>query len=146
MDINSIYSNVDERIIFLKGIIRLAKADGIIADEERIFFRNVALGLKIPQSDIEKLEVSMDQNLNSPQLRSKFIIKFDNKKKCLFFLEEAIQLCFTDGVYQNEEKEEILKIATEMGVSLKSVKAIENWVKDGIQWQKQGVELLELEQ
>lgn len=145
MDINEVYESVRERVTFLKGMIRLAKVDGKIANEERIFFRNVAIGFGISQNDMEYLEAAMDENLDSKLFKSKFTINFDNKKKCLFFLKEAIQLCYADGIYQKKEKKEIINIASEMGVSNDSVKAIEQWVQEGIEWQQKGIKLLDLE-
>ena len=38
VNISEIYPNEAERVMFLRGLIRLAKADGVLEPEEVVFF------------------------------------------------------------------------------------------------------------
>lgn len=134
-------SSEKEKVEFVKGIIRLAKVDQKIALEEKSFLDELVVRIGLDSKyipEFRKLLFSKDD-------LSTIKVSFDNKKKSILFLREAIQLCKVDGEYHEKEKAEIDKIAKEMGVSANAVKEIEDWADKGIQWQKDGIKLLNLE-
>ena len=134
-------SSEKEKVEFVKGIIRLAKVDQKIALEEKSFLDELVVRIGLDSKyipEFRKLLFSKDD-------LSTIKVSFDNKKKSILFLKEAIQLCKVDGEYHEKEKAEIDKIAKEMGVSANAVKEIEDWADKGIQWQKDGIKLLNLE-
>ena len=134
-------SSENEKIAFVKGLIRLAKVDQRIALEERKFLDEIVVKIGLDSKYIPEFKEILESNDHLDSIK----ISFENRKKSILFLREAIQLCKVDGEYHEKEKAEIDKIAEEMGVSANAVKEIENWADRGIQWQKEGFELLNLE-
>ena len=134
-------SSENEKIAFVKGLIRLAKVDQRIALEEKNFLDEIVIKIGLDSKYIPEFREILESNDDLSTIK----ISFESKKKSILFLREAIQLCKVDGEYHEKEKAEIDKIAEEMGVSANAVKKIENWADCGIQWQKEGFELLNLE-
>lgn len=139
ININEIYPCEADRVMFLRGLIRLAKADGIIEPEELQYFEAAAKVLAVSEEVIQELR----KNLLDDIFTSEYLVMhFATPAQALFFLREAMQLCYADGEYAEEEQLEILNIANELGVSLKKIDEIEAWIKAGIAWREAGDELL----
>ena len=134
-------SSEDEKIAFVKGLIRLAKVDQRIALEEKNFLDEIVVKIGLDSKYIPEFREILGSNDDLSTIK----ISFESKKKSLLFLREAIQLCKVDGEYHEKEKTEIERIAKEMGVSSDAIRKIENWADRGIQWQREGLELLNLE-
>lgn len=134
-------SSENEKVAFVKGLIRLAKVDQRIALEERKFLDEIVVKIGLDS----KYLPGFRELLESKDDLSAIKVSFDKKEKSILFLREAIQLCKVDGEYHEKEKAEIDKIAKEMGISDNTVIKIEDWADRGIQWQKEGFDLLNLE-
>lgn len=139
MDINKILETKESRTNFMKGLIALAKIDGIVDENEQEFFVGAMNSLNIEDEDISKLS----DELVSPNIDKE--ISFNNKKQSLFFLKEAIQLCYCDDNYSEKEKNIIKEFAEKLNVSEKTLKSIEDWALEGYMWNKKGEKLLEME-
>lgn len=138
MILEEIYPNEKERVMFLKGLIRLSKADGQVSEEEREFFSDAAKGMGVSESSVQSLERLFINN-------QKISLEFRNKKQALFFFRDAIQLCYIDNDYSQAERDEVSQIAKELSISLENIRKIEDWVQKGMEWQAEGSTLLELE-
>lgn len=138
---NELYQTQEDKIMFMHGLIRLAKADGIVDEMEIDFFKQVAYNFGIDPDAVEQLYVEL--TTDNVELDYKEI-SFDSKKKSLFFLREAIQLCYIDSEYSEEEQLEIRNIANELDISFDAIDKIEAWVLRGFEWQKEGELLLDL--
>ena len=71
-------------------------------------------------------------------------ITFNDSKSCMFFVTQAVQLCYADGKYETSEQKEMLAICKEMGISEESLHKVEKWVEEGIEWNNRGMGLLNL--
>ena len=140
---NELYQTQEDRIMFMHGLIRLAKADGIVDETEIDFFKQAAYNFGIDPDAVEQLYIEL--TTDNVELDYKEM-SFDSKKKSLFFLREAIQLCYIDSEYSDEEQLEIRNIANELDISFDAVDKIEAWVLRGFEWQKEGELLLDLGQ
>lgn len=138
MKIYSILNTSKAKINFLKGLIRVSKSDGIIEDSEKVFFAQTAEKLGLSEAETKIINDCWECCIEDIQ------ITFDRLVEKNFFFIQAIQLCWIDGGYTKEEKEEIEKIADELSYNLKSLEAIEAWVAEGIEWNKKGDCLLKL--
>lgn len=145
MEVTDIYTNDMDRKIFLKGLIRTALVDKVVADEERIYLRSAAIGLGLKPDDVDELTAALEYDLEKPAVQEYFKVDFDTKAKKIFLLEEIIQLANIDQDYSLAERHEVRKMAKEMGISDNTVEAIEEWVHDGIEWREKGETLLQLE-
>ena len=56
-----LFQTTEAKMNFVKGLIRISKADGEISPEEQIFFIDAARGLGIPENDIAILPTVMTQ-------------------------------------------------------------------------------------
>ena len=145
MELTAMYVTEEERVSFLKGMVRLARIDGVVEEEERLFFRNLLVAMSISEENTTKLENALDADMESAEVKNYLGVSFTTKKQAIFFLEEAIQLCYIDGVYHEKEQAEIRLLTKELNVSAETLDKIEKWVQEGIAWQAKGEVLLSLE-
>lgn len=143
--LNSVYETQENKFNFVKGLIRISKCDGYISEEEVSFMKSVAIGMGLIEENIQLLQNAAEYDLSSDLGKEFFALEFETKYQSVFFLREAVQLCYIDGLYHEHEKNEIQKITEELGISLTTLKAIEDWVADGMKWRERGNALLDLE-
>ena len=145
MELVQMYVTEEERVNFLKGMVRMARIDGVVEEEERAFFKNLLIALEISADNSAKLENALDANMESAEVKSFLSVSFTTKKQAIFFLEEAIQLCYIDGIYHDKEKAEIRLLTNELNISTDTLDKVEKWVQEGIAWRAKGESLLSLE-
>ncbi len=145
MELTQMYLTEEERVNFLKGMVRMARVDGVVEEGERIFFRNLLVALAISEEDSTKLESALDADMELPEVKSYLSVSFSTKRQAIFFLEEAIQLCYIDGVYHEKERAEIRLLTKELNISVETLEKVEKWVQEGMAWQAKGELLLSLE-
>ena len=122
-----LFQTNEAKMNFVKGLIRISKADGGISPEEQTFFIDAARGLGISEEDIAMLPAVMNQK----------------EKISLCFLREALQLCMVDDEYSDAERKEIMELAQTFSIEPERVHALETWVQEGIEWKARGDKLLE---
>lgn len=137
MDIEKILIAKEAKVNFIKGLIRIAKCDGVQADEEVVFFQKAAQALGLEKEDMIELDQCWEKD-------EKIVVKFETNVEKMFFFIQAIQLCWVDNEYTNAEKQEIQSIANELGISAVALQTVENWAYEGIQWNRRGDDLLKL--
>lgn len=137
MNIKEILQTKEARISFLKGLIRLAIADGVVDEREFAFYRQAAIALELGEEDILALEkVKSDGNA--------ITLEFETDREKMFFLIQAVQLCWVDNNYSEAEQNELRSICREIAISEEALKAVEAWAQEGVEWNKRGETLLEL--
>lgn len=138
MEMRKILITRDGKINFLKGLIRLAKADGIKDENEVIFYRQAAQAMELNPQDYSEIDLLWEQDI------SEMKIFFNTNQEKMFFFIQAIQLCWIDGSYAEAEKREIYKIASELQISAAAIEKVESWVEEGMAWNRRGDNLLKL--
>ena len=138
MELTEMYRTEEDRVNFLKGIIRLARVDGVVEDSERVFFGNLLVALAISPENAAMLTRILDADLTAEETKDSLRISFAEKPQAIFFIEEAVQLCCIDGNYHEKERAEMHTLARELGVSLSLLEQIEEWVQEGMAWQARG--------
>lgn len=131
-----ILKNEIDKINYLKGLIRVSKADGVVEESEKMYFQLAATGLNLSEQIKENLQSYWEKEDGKA-------LEFTDKRIALFFLQEAIQICYVDNKYDHLEKNEIKKIAEELNIDTDSLVSIENWVEEGYKWKAKGADLLE---
>lgn len=115
------------RINFIKGLVYISKAEEIsegsngVNIEEMEALKSAMQTLSISEKEkakLEKLIYSKEINLD---------IEFDNERQSLFFIREAIQVCYAEGCYSKAEKDMIYKMGQMIGISNDKIKEIEDW-------------------
>ncbi len=122
----------EEQLSFLQLMVFIAKADGVISDEEAKFLDAHSKRLNI---DWRSLDGQSDiKDVLSP------VVQFASK---MIILMELIKLSFADGMYSKDEQKGVKLIGEILRVPPGHVDLIENWVVRGIKWAKDGEALLE---
>lgn len=131
-NLNEMITTKEEKEMLLSGLVRVMYADGKLSETEKEFLEQVSIGLDCNETDIDSLKMT-----NKP-------ITFNDSKSCMFFVTQAVQLCYADGKYETSEQKEMLAICKEMGISEESLHKVEKWVEEGIEWNNRGMGLLNL--
>lgn len=137
MEIKEILQTNEARVNFLKGLIRLAQADGVVDENEFVFYRQVAAVLELGEAEVESLERLKDGTIE-------ITVNFETDREKMFFLVQAVQLCWVDNDYSDAERKEIQDMCQEMDISVEALEKVEHWVSEGMEWNKRGEALLEL--
>jgi len=139
MNVADVLNDLSSKKSFLIGLVFISKADKKIDDREMMFFNNAGISLGLDESSLQDIASCWHKDV-CPRL------DFSNMIQKKLFIREAIQLSQIDEHYAEPERELIFKIANELGVSDADVEALENWVFEGISWQKKGNELIGMEE
>lgn len=140
-----VFNDEISRVNFMRGLINLAKAEESregsagINTEEMNFLKNSMLALNLSEQSQRELEAIVRSNENNVN------VSFESKRQALFFLREGVQICYVEGRYYQAEKDMIMEMANLLCISKDSVKKIESWVQEGLEWSSRGIELLEME-
>lgn len=137
MEIKEILQSKEARVSFLKGLIRLANADGVVDESEFVFYRQAAIALELDEEEIIALEKVKGEG-------HEIMLDFGTDREKMFFLIQAVQLCWVDNNYSDAEQEELRNICREIAISEESLKVVEAWAQEGVEWNKRGEALLEL--
>lgn len=136
MDINRILAEKEDKVNFLKGLIRVANADGVQDNSEIVYYNYISTALGLNTEDLAEIDTVWNEDSRGIKLN------FTSDEVKMFLFIEAIQLCWLDNSYADAERKEIRAIANELNVSEESIKAVEAWVEEGISWRERGINLL----
>ncbi|MFN4150221.1 MAG: hypothetical protein ACK4IX_04705 [Candidatus Sericytochromatia bacterium] len=109
--IKEVYPTSESKLTFIKGLIFIIKADGIIHPKELELINTLVSLLDLSEED--KKQVSLISDLDDYDSS----LKFDNKAQELFFIKEGFRMCLIDENYHPSEKELLIKIANDFGLS-----------------------------
>lgn len=135
MNYENILKTPEARENFIRGMICLAKADGIISDDEQSYFLTAAGELGLDAEHIANIQrdLTTEGELN---------ISFETAAEKILFLREGIQICMVDESYDVKEKAEIRRLAKSMNVPSEIVAMIEAWAEEGMAWKRLGDQFL----
>lgn len=125
--------NEEEKIIFLKILVALARSDGNFDEEEKIFIQD--LGIVFGISKDKHSEILMETS-DKELIEKASIIK--NRQATLQLIKEACLLANSDGDLSEQEIVFIGKIGQAMGVELEKIEQISQWIIDRIVWLEEG--------
>jgi tellurite resistance protein len=134
-DIKEILKTVEARRDFLIGLVSFAKGNGVVDENELMFFQQAAVALELDQKSLDAVNASWSSG-------EKPMLNFTTDIEKRFFLREAVQLSNIDGSYDEPEQELAKGYAKELNIPEAELKAIEKWVADGIEWQAAGERLV----
>lgn len=119
----------DEKVVFLKTLTRLAKADGRLDEDENDFIREVAVVFGVPENRYpEIMQVKDDEDI----VEAVKVIK--NRKTAMELIKEMCLLANTDSDLSDNEVLLIGRVGQAMGVELEKIQQISQWVIDRIIW------------
>lgn len=123
----------EEKVVFLKILVALARSDGNFDDNEKALIKDIAVIFNIHKDQAETIleEISDDQLVNEAS-------KIKNRAAALQLIKEACLLANSDGDLSEREVVLIGKIGQAMGVELDKIEQISQWVIDRIVWLEEG--------
>lgn len=128
----------EEKIVFLRVLVALAKIDDNFDNDERNFIKDLAIIFGIGKAKTEEVLAPLsDEEL----IREASKIK--NRQAALQLVKEACLLANSDGDLSEREIILIGKIGQAMGVELEKIEQISQWVIDRIVWLEQGKVIFE---
>lgn len=122
-----------ERQLYLQALVRVARADQALDEEELDFFHGVAKGMGIPEGEVEQLLAGEQPLTDIPRLH--------NGVGALILRDLAAMAVINNELHEAEEQE-IFKIGEAMGFSKEEIDEFINWGFMGLQWQLTGLNLL----
>lgn len=123
----------EEKIIFLKILVSLAKADGNFDDNEKAFIKDTTIIFGLNKSYIEEILAPITKQ----ELIQK-ASKITNRHAALHLIKEACLLANSDGDLSDEEIIFIGQIGQAMNIELEKIEEISQWVAERIIWQEHG--------
>lgn len=119
----------DQRIAFMKALARLASADGVLDESEKMFIKEVAKVYGVSEKRIEEiLHAGSDADIVDA------VRIIDNRKAALELIKEMCILAHADDVLSDSETLLIGQVGQAMGVELEKIEQISQWVIDRIIW------------
>ncbi|ERP30986.1 hypothetical protein [Chitinivibrio alkaliphilus] len=131
-----VFDTEESRINFMLGCIRVANCNDELHENEKDFIIDAATGLGLNDHKKEELYAVMYRGFKRTQ------ISFKTRQQEILFMKEVIDLCYYDGTYDSREKQEIGFLAEELNIPKNAVDKIEEWILEGIEWNKKGEYLL----
>lgn len=123
----------DEKVIFLKILVALARCDNKFDDEEKAFVKDSAIVLGLTKDHVDEILAPMT-NDEVVECAS----KITNRQAALNLIKEACLLANSDDNLSEQEIVLIGKIGQAMNVELEKIEEISQWVIDRIIWLERG--------
>jgi len=130
-----------DRTVFIKIMAYLAQVDNEVSLEEKQFIDDLIFAWKLDEESIKEIYEILEKGSSIDSLLG----EINEKKTGYLLIQELITLAHIDGNYGKEEKTAIIRIAFQLNVSPSRVEKLEQWVLDGLEWRKRGIELIKVE-
>lgn len=126
-----------EKSILYEAMQFLMQSDGVVGENERQYLDSCAALLGV---DVTIFKGGVDYASLTRKMKA-----MTNPVAKRTIIMELINMAYVDGAYCTQEKADIRKIATVMGLEEKTLQQIENWVAEGIEHAQKWQQLLEEE-
>lgn len=117
--------SLEEKLVFLRMIIRLIGKDGRIDDNERSFMKELAGKYQIPKQ--------YSAQINQPMSEDELIVSAINvldRKKSLYLIKELLTVANSDDDLDDSEVDFVIKVSKALGIEDEKVAEINQWVLD----------------
>ena len=131
---------IDEKILFLRLIIKIISEDGQIDPYERQFIRNLAKQYQIPAEYAEQINAPSDFNKLVKQAQDSL-----DRKKSLYLIKELLAVANTDNEFSEDEVDFVVKVSEKLGIESDKVVELNQLVLDRLNWLKRYHNALEID-
>lgn len=131
--------SLNEKLVFLRMIIRLIGKDGRIDDNERAFMKELAGQYQIPRE--------YSAQINQPVSEDSLIAEAKNllgRKKSLYLIKELLTVANSDDDLDDSEIDFVIKVSKALGIEDEKVAEINQLVLDQMSWLERYNQALEL--
>lgn len=133
--------SIEEKILFLRLIIKIISEDGEIDAYERQFMRNLAKQYQIPAEYAEQI--------NAPSEFDELVEQAQNlldRKKSLYLIKELLSVANTDNDFNENEVDFVVKVSEKLGIESEKVVEINQLVLDRLNWLKRYRQAMEIDE
>lgn len=125
----------DEKVDFLSLMVNLSLIDKDITKEEKEYIKTLS-----QEVGVESLSFVSNRRYSKIE---DILPNFKSKLSKHIVILELINLAYADKDYSQSERENIINVSGILGISMKKLEEIEDWVRDGIEWRNRSKEILE---
>lgn len=122
----------EQKLIFLKALIALAKTDNKVDEDEKDFLKGMTIVFNLPREDIDV------EHLPSEDEVVDMVKAIQDRKLAMSLIKEMCMLANFDGDMSDEEIVLIGRVGEAMGLSVDKIQDISQWVIDRIVLQERG--------
>lgn len=128
----------EDRVTFIKVMLRLARADGTVDEGEKEFIIELAKAFGVPAE--RAAEIKLMKSDDEIVEESK---KIKNRRVAMELIKEMCMLANSDGDLSDRETLLIGRVGQAMGLELEKIEQISQWVIDRIVWLEEGKVIFE---
>lgn len=132
---------IEEKILFLRLIIKIISEDGEIDKYERQFIRNLAKQYQIP--------AEYGEQINAPSNFDELVAEAQNRldrKKSLYLIKELLAVANTDNEFSEDEVDFVVRVSEKLGIESEKVVELNQLVLDRLNWLKRYRQALEIDE
>ena len=132
---------IEEKILFLRLIIKIISEDGEIDKYERQFIRNLAKQYQIP--------AEYGEQINAPSNFDELVAEAQNRldrKKSLYLIKELLAVANTDNEFSEDEVDFVVRVSEKLGIESEKVVELNQLVLDRLNWLKRYLQALEIDE
>ncbi len=121
--------SLNEKLVFLRMIIRLIGKDSRIDDSERTFMKELAKQYQIPRE--------YSAQINQPVSEEDLIAEAKNllgRKKSLYLIKELLTVANSDDDLDDNEIDFVIRVSKALGIEDEKVAEINQLVLDQMSW------------
>jgi uncharacterized tellurite resistance protein B-like protein len=133
--------SIDEKVLFLRLIIKVISEDGKIDSYERQFIRNLAKQYQIPAEYADKINAPSDFDELMKQAQNLL-----DRPKALYLIKELLAVANTDNDFSEDEVDFVVKVSEKLGIESEKVVELNQLVLDRLNWLKRYRQALEIDQ
>ena len=128
----------EEKIVYLEALMYVLNTDkGINPARNRYLIRQ-AQEIGFPAKELKNIRI-----IKKPETISNELLKIRDVRQRRYFIREMIMLAITDHELSDAEMCNIYKIGTAAGIKEDKINDFFLWAAQGIEWQIEGVRLVE---
>lgn len=132
--------SLEEKLVFLRMIIRLIGKDGKIDDSERSFIKELAKQYQIPKEYSAQVNQIMPEDELIKQAK-----KILNRQKALYLVKELLTVANSDEDLDDKEIDFVIKVSKALQIEDEKVAEINQLVLDYMSWNDRYKEALEMD-
>ncbi len=130
--------SAEEQEIFLKALLYILNTDKNFKPAKNEYLVHQAKEIGFPMKKLSALKPAL-----KPETISNELLKIHNVRLRRYFVREMIMLAISDHELTDVEMCNIYKIGTAIGIKQDKINDFFLWAAQGIEWQVEGVRLVE---
>jgi uncharacterized tellurite resistance protein B-like protein len=136
----SVISRIAEsdRVPFIKVLAHLAAADDEVTLDEKQAVMDFAEAWDLSEDAVGEARDILRRG-SAKSLRD-LVAEFSEPNTPFLLLQELVRLSHADGEYGSAEREQVVAIAEQIGLSRETVEEVEEWIERGLAWDVSGAD------